>query len=241
MDPKKTQAGQKFAFSASLYNDLIDVVKWAKTQRGLNGSGQNKMRSNATNVGVKNNVGSQSDSTPDSLPAFSVVEINNRVGVETDFIWLKTLEGVTPTGCSLPVAITQAPSLQGEMVECVIAGATIARVRVDSLGDRFASPVAGETFLASNFDGGMFRILEPLTSTGVQRLLVAYHFGVTQICDTGSSSSSGSDSSESLCLSIPGVDMDLIPLVDAATVDYVLAIKDGCLVKVAVSDCGGSV
>jgi hypothetical protein len=35
--------------------------------------------------------------------------------------------------------------------------------------------------------------------------------------------------------------MDLIPLVDAATVDYVLAIKDGCLVKVAVSDCGGSV
>lgn len=222
------------SFSASFYNRLVDMLAWAEREQSLGGAGQTKLRSNATNVLVKNGTG-------ETLPAFSVLEISDRMHGDTDFIWMKSLYGSQPTGCSTPVAITQGPCGENQMVECVIAGATIARVRVDSLGDRFASPVAGETFLASNFDGGMFRILEPLTSTGVQRLLVAYHFGVTQICDTGSSSSSGSDSSESLCLSIPGVDMDAIPLVDAATVDFVLAIKDGCLVKVAVSDCGGSV
>lgn len=231
MDPKKTQPGQRFQFSASLYNDLIDVVKWAKTQRGLAGAGQTGMRSNATTVLVKNASG-------EDMPMFSPLEITDRLGADSDFIFLKTLVGQMPTDCGLPVAITQAPCKDGEVVECVIAGATIARVRVDDIGDRFASPVPNDDFLATSFENGAFRILEPLTATGVQRLLVAHHYSIPQICDSGSSSSSSSGSgSESICLTIPGVDMDAIPLVDAATVDYVLAIKDGCLVKVAVSQC----
>ncbi len=47
-------------------------------------------------------------------------------------------------------------------------------------------------------------------------------------------SSSGSDS---VCQGIPGVDLDALPTVAAANVDFVLAIKDGCLVKVALSEC----
>jgi hypothetical protein len=232
MNPKTTQAGMPLRFTADFYNKLVDTVKWAQRQQTLGGAGQHKFRSNATNVFVKNATGSD-------LPAFSVLELTGKLHAETDFIWNKSLIGDTPTDCSLPVAITQAPSANGELVECVIAGATIAWVRVDSLGDRFASPIPGAYTLGTSFENGMFRILEPLTELGRQRLLVAYHYSITQICDSGSSSvdSSFSDPSDSVCLRIPGVDMDLIPLVDAATVDYVLAIKDGCLVKVALSEC----
>ncbi|MEZ6097286.1 MAG: hypothetical protein R3C03_24185 [Pirellulaceae bacterium] len=53
-------------------------------------------------------------------------------------------------------------------------------------------------------------------------------------------SSSTSDSSDSGCLTIPGIDMDSIPVADPLTVDYFLAIKDGCLVKVAATQCDAS-
>lgn len=237
MEPKKTQAGMPLQFSASFYNRLVDMLKWAERQKSLGGSAQNGMRSNATNVLVKNNSGRK-------LKAFSVLELTDRLGDDKDFIWLKTLIGDTPTDCSLPVAITQASSKNGELVECVIAGATIAWVRVDSLGDRFASPIPGAYTLGSSYENGMFRILEPVTQLGRQRLLVAYHYAPAQICDSGSSSQSDSSSlpsdsgvSSGYCLTIPGVDMDMIPVASAATVDYVLAIKDNCLVKVALSEC----
>lgn len=42
------------------------------------------------------------------------------------------------------------------------------------------------------------------------------------------------------CNQIPGVDLDALETVSAELVDFVLAVKDGCLVKVAVSDCAGS-
>ena len=234
MEPKKTKPGMPLQWSAGFYNRLVDVLRWAERQQRLGGIDVTKSRSNATNVLVKNDTGRK-------LPAFAVLEIRERAQSGIDFFLLKTLIGDTPTDCALPVAITQAPSKPGELVECLIAGATIAWVRVDSLGDRFASPIPGAYTLGSSFEEGSFRILEPITQTGRQRLLVAYHYSVAQICDSGSSSvgSSFSDSggSESLCLTIPGIDMDSIPLADAATVDYVLAVKDGCLVKVALSEC----
>lgn len=234
MNPKKTQAGMPLQWSASFYNRLVEMVNWAERQQSLGGITTTKSRTNATNVWVKNN-------TNRRLTAFSVLEISERAQDGADFYLLKTLIGDTPTDCALPVAITQAPCKKGELVECVIAGATIAWVRVDSLGDRFASPIPGAYTLGSSFENGMFRILEPVTQLGRQRLLVAYHYSVAQTCDSGSSSISGSYSdpsgSESICLTIPGIDMDAIPLADAATVDYVLAVKGGCLVKVALSEC----
>lgn len=227
MDPKKTQPGMPLQFSASFYNRLIDVVKWVETQKSLGSAGQTGMRSNATNVQVKNTSGKQ-------IAAFSVLEVVDRVEEEKDFIWLKTLVGDTPSGCEVPVAITQAPSKDGELVDCVIAGATIARVRVDSLGDRFASPISGETFLGSSYENGAFRILEPLTETGIQRLLVAYHYSIPDECDSSSSSSSGS---ESFCFTIPGIDMCEIPYAETNDVDFVLAMRDCCLVKIDVPKC----
>ena len=50
-------------------------------------------------------------------------------------------------------------------------------------------------------------------------------------CDDSSSFS------DSVCQGIPGVDLDALATINAADVDYVLAIKDGCLVKVALSQC----
>jgi hypothetical protein len=55
-----------------------------------------------------------------------------------------------------------------------------------------------------------------------------------ETCGQDSSSSYGS----SYCVSIPGVDLDAIELVDAVDADYVLAIRNGCLVKVALTECG---
>jgi hypothetical protein len=48
---------------------------------------------------------------------------------------------------------------------------------------------------------------------------------------------SGSDSGSSACNTIAGVDFELLEIASASDVDYVLAIKDGCLVKVALSEC----
>lgn len=57
-----------------------------------------------------------------------------------------------------------------------------------------------------------------------------------ETCGQDSSSSYGS----SYCVSIPGVDLDAIELVDAVDADYVLAIRNGCLVKVALTECDNS-
>jgi hypothetical protein len=53
-------------------------------------------------------------------------------------------------------------------------------------------------------------------------------------CDDSSSDS------DSVCQGISGVDLDALATVNAADVDYVLAIKDGCLVKVSLSECDNS-
>lgn len=52
--------------------------------------------------------------------------------------------------------------------------------------------------------------------------------------------SSDMSGSSSACNTIPGVDLDMVDVASASEVDYVLAIKNGCLVKVALSQCDQS-
>lgn len=166
MDPKKTQPGQRFQFSASLYNDLIDVVKWAKTQRGLAGAAQTGMRSTPTTVLVKNESGA-------AVPQYGCLEVSNTVGTGLDFENLKALRGVKPTASLKPVVIVQATAQSDEVAESVVAGTTMAKVDVKSTSDTHAEPVSGSTTLRSG-TAGRFRILHPLTSTGVQNVMVRF-------------------------------------------------------------------
>lgn len=69
---------------------------------------------------------------------------------------------------------------------------------------------------------------------GIADSLGQYLFFDGQACDSSITSDS------SFCNQIPGVDLDALETVSAELVDFVLAVKDGCLVKVAVSDCAGS-
>lgn len=166
MDAKKTQPGQRFQFSASLYNDLIDVVKWAKTQRGLSGASQTGMRSSATTVLVKNESGA-------AVPQFGCLEVSDKVGSGLDFENLKALRGVKPTASLKPVVIVQATAQSDEVAESVVAGTTMAKVDVKSTSDTHAEPVSASTTLRSG-TAGRFRILHPLTSTGVQNVMVRF-------------------------------------------------------------------
>lgn len=166
MDPKKTQAGQKFAFSASLYNDLVDTVKWAKTQRRLDGSGQSGGDSSPTVLMVQN----KSVST---VPRFGVLEVSGQIGGTQDFENLKALKGVLPTSALKPVVVLQSAAKADEITEAVVGGTTMASVDVKSTSDTHAEPVAGSTTLRSG-TAGRFRILHPLSSTGVQNVLVRF-------------------------------------------------------------------
>ena len=166
MDPKKTQAGQKFAFSASLYNDLVDTVKWAKTQRRLDGSGQSGGDSSPTVLMVQN----KSVST---VPRFGVLEVSGQIGGTQDFENLKALKGVLPTSALKPVVVLQNAAAADQISEAVVGGTTMAAVTVTATSDTHAEPVAG-SYRMKTGTAGRFRILQPLTSTGDQNILVRF-------------------------------------------------------------------
>lgn len=165
MQPKKVTAGQPFQFSANFYNRLVDAVAWVEKQKQRGGAGQTGMRSGATNVKVKY-VGAT------DLPKFSVLEVTDRLGDEDQFIWLKSLQGDEIADLTSSLVITQAPCKQNEIVETVIAGATMARVNINSTSHKYAKAVVGQTYLESTATPDRFSIVDPLTGSGVTEVLV---------------------------------------------------------------------
>lgn len=168
MNPKKTKAGMPLSFSASFYNRLVKMLAWAERAQNLDAAGQTKLRANATNVLVKNGSGVD-------LPLFSVLELDGRLGDDDNFIWMKTMTGVTPTSSTKPVAITQEPSKAGTVVECVIAGTTLAKVNITSTDHQYANVTPAALYLTSSAEKGDFRILEPVSAPGIQKVIVSYY------------------------------------------------------------------
>lgn len=166
MDHKKTQPGQKFQFSASLYNDLIDTVKWAKSQRKLGGSGQNGGESSPNVLMIQNKSGS-------TIPRFGVLEISGKIGNTQDFENLKAIKGVKPTSALKPVVVLQAAAKADEIAEAIVGGTTMAAVTVSATTDTHAEPVASQWRMKTGTTG-RFRIIQPLTSTGEQNVLVRF-------------------------------------------------------------------
>lgn len=87
--------------------------------------------------------------------------------------------------------------------------------------------------VAATLDG----TLPPLGTEGVVIRYERQWFFVAHFQFDSSSECSGSGSSCFDCVRIPGVDLDSVPVSAAVDVDYVLGIKNGCLVKVALSEC----
>lgn len=164
--PKKTRPGAPFQFSAKFYNKLIDTVNWADTQKNLAGSGQQGGARSETKLMVKNNSG-------DSVLRFGVLEVTDKIGSAAEFRHLKTLQGEAPTSALGPVVVVQQAVADGKLTNAVAAGVTMARVNVQATSDTHAEPEAGETVLRSG-TAGRFRILQPLTETGEQEVLVRF-------------------------------------------------------------------
>lgn len=177
MHPKKTQAGRPFSPSASFHNDLVETVKWVKSQRGLSGAGQQGGPSSPVKLMVKNVSGS-------AVARFGVMEISDTIGSAEDFANLKVLKAIKPTSALKPVVIFQAKAKNNEIVEAVVGGATVALVDVRSTSDTHAEPVAGETVLRSG-TAGRFRVIHPLTSTGEQEVLVRFEGSGSDSSSTG--------------------------------------------------------
>lgn len=165
MMPKKTSPGQPFNFSASFYNKLVDTVKWTESQKRLSGAGQTGMRNGPTTLLIKNSTGG-------AISQFACLEIVGKFGTAVDFANLKVLNGALPsTDLPRPVCIVQAPAEDGELVEAVVVGATMAIVNVTSLSHQYAEPQAGSEQLVSA-SLGRYRMLSTPSGTGVQNLLV---------------------------------------------------------------------
>lgn len=226
---RKTRAGLPLVFPASFYNDLVDVVRAYKSSKSLGQEGQAGAISSGTVRMVKNEAGLG------DLPRFSCVEIESRLYKDIlDHENQAAFIGIAPSGCLRPSAILLHPAKEGDLVPAAIAGGTMARVDVVEIGDKYANPVPGSSVLVSEPDGGRFRIIEPVTSTGEQSLFVTFSLQISEDCSSGAS---GSGSVDEACRIIPGAPEDELEIVDALPGDLVLAYRDGCLVLLRLGEC----
>ena len=166
--PKKKSAGMPFSFSAGFYNKLVDAVKWIEKNKSKQGSMQMNPDPGQTSLLVANASGSD-------LPIGSVLQINDRIGEEDTFIFLKAVRGVQPALASRYCVITAEPIPASSVGKCAVAGVCVARVNVTDITHTGANPVIGSYVLSSTSDQGQFRIIEPIANIGVQYLLVAFY------------------------------------------------------------------
>ncbi|TXH55510.1 MAG: hypothetical protein E6Q97_08640 [Desulfurellales bacterium] len=165
-EQRKAKAGLPLSIRADFFNDLVDVVRWFKNQRTLEGSGQLGAAASPTILMVKN-------STAAALDRFSSLKISAKLFSDSlDQENLKGLVGVEPTSALDDVAIFQTPCEVDAIAPAVVAGVSTALVDVVATAHRYASPKNGETHLVSGARGS-FRLLYGASSTGVQSMLVS--------------------------------------------------------------------
>lgn len=167
---RKTRPGLPFGFPASFYNELVDVVRWVKSQKALGTGGQLGARKSETVSMLRNE-------TPDDLPRGSVLELGDRLFDDQDFENLLGLEGayVADQEDLRPVGIYLLACTAGAQAPAAIAGAAIARVNVEDVEDRFADPIEGDPVLTSRATKGVFQLLEIPDATGEKNLLVSFN------------------------------------------------------------------
>lgn len=173
------------------------------------------------------------NASSETVPAFGCIKVTGVTFAGERYC----LTGDKPDGTAgVFVFNSIEPVPAGENGVCFAGPICRALVAADSANTLFNGECIGpDGWELVSTPGGPQRFLGRLDDYSVDNVAFVLNRPASD-CDD---SSSGSDS---VCQGIPGVDLDALPLVNAADVDYVLAIKDGCLVKVALSQCdSGSV
>lgn len=168
----------------------------------------------------------------ETVPAFGCIKVTGVTFAGERYC----LSGDKPDGTSgVFVFNSIEPVPAGENGVCFVGPICRALVASDSANTLYNGECIGpDGWSLASTPGGPQRFLGRLDDYSVDNVAFVLNRPASD-CDD---SSTGSDS---VCQGIPGVDLDALPTVSAADVDYVLAIRNGCLVKVALSDCNASV
>lgn len=162
----------------------------------------------------------------ETVPPFALIEVTGTVSGSSRATL--TCRKPTNSGCTFvsngPFAVAD-----GAFGDCMVSAHRIVKYTGSVAAGDEIGPSPGNWY-ASNDEFGMM-VLGVTDSANSYALVTLLPKAET--CGQDSSSSYGS----SFCVSIPGVDLDAVELVDATEADYVLAIRNGCLVKIALVQC----
>jgi hypothetical protein len=142
------------------WNRMLDTLQG----QGLGERGAAGWQPDAIEFNVKN-------MTAGALPAYSVLRANAALNSPGDYDYFKTqdaLSGDAPTADD-PFVITQEPIGEDGIGRARILGLTRVQVDIQTEGDKYAVPVAGETgHLESQAGSGPARIIDVEAGTGVK-------------------------------------------------------------------------
>jgi hypothetical protein len=173
----------------------------------------------------------------ETAPAFGCLQITGVTEIDNRYF----LTAEKPSGNSGVFVFNSGSDVANAKTGVCHAGPVVKALVVPSDGDSTHSAntlyngecIGPDGWELASTPGGPQRFLGRLDDYSVDNVAFVLNRPASD-CDDSSSDS------DSVCQGIPGVDLDALATVNAADVDYVLAIKDGCLVKVSLSECDNS-
>lgn len=163
---RKVRQGQRPFFSASMWNDVVDLIKKDKRTGVSEGTDtySNELYPRST-VLVKNKIGS------DLTSSFKVVRLTTPLVALTELHPANVrpaFECYNPLSDGDAFGITQEPIENNQIGKVAIAGITIAYVRMNDPNHEWCVPINGESgFLDSVDCSGQARILATAAGTGL--------------------------------------------------------------------------
>jgi hypothetical protein len=165
MDRK--QPGQRFSFTARLYNDLVEIVsQWRQGKFG--NRRDNGQRSPVLRI--------RNDSGGD-LDRFAILGIDGVVFAESDnsneFKGNPTLKGTTPVIATHAgkFAVLMEPCKNGKFARCMVSGHAVVQVDMIDADDNWCDVKASNAELSS-YGAGSAQILHKPSGTGVKWCVV---------------------------------------------------------------------
>ena len=165
MDRK--QPGQRFSFTARLYNDLVEIVsQWRQGKFG--NRRDNGQRSPVLRI--------RNDSGGD-LDRFAILGIDGVVFAESDnsneFKGNPTLKGTTPVIATHAgkFAVLIEPCKNGKFARCMVSGHAVVQVDMIDADDNWCDVKASNTELSS-YGAGSAQIIHKPSGTGVKWCVV---------------------------------------------------------------------
>lgn len=152
-DPyRKIHAGEPFRFPGTLYNELLDMLRWWKTQQGVSKG----VAVVPVPLRVRNATGA-------AIGQFAVLEIGDPSILPEDdadeFAARVIFNGTTPTGSDSICVIAQRPGEDDEVVPAILRGVSVAKVVVNDTDHQYAAPIVDDNTQLESVQSGQYRIL----------------------------------------------------------------------------------